>query len=36
MVGDPSAAETDIQGFEQGLGELGYRKGENFADQVID
>jgi putative ABC transport system substrate-binding protein len=30
MVGDPPAAKTYIQGFEHGLGDLGYRKGENF------
>jgi putative ABC transport system substrate-binding protein len=30
MVGAPSAARTYVQGFEQGLRELGYRKDENF------
>jgi len=30
MVGAPSAARTYVQGFEQGLHELGYREGEHF------
>jgi putative ABC transport system substrate-binding protein len=30
MVGDPLAGRIYIQGFEQGLGKLGYRKDENF------
>jgi putative ABC transport system substrate-binding protein len=30
MVGAPSAARTYVEGFEQGLRELGYRKDENF------
>jgi ABC-type uncharacterized transport system substrate-binding protein len=42
MVGTPSAAQTYIQGFEEGLRELGYRKGENctveyrYAEGAID